>query len=129
MSRSEKVKNGYSKYLQTSLINYQLKIVSQRTMASVSAGPVPSSPAGTAAVPDCKAAWWPASQGALEPWHHGRPGCSDNQGVEMGSGPTVDQVVQAGAGQLHWNLVELKQNKGNIGQDFFLAINKKISVW
>lgn len=119
------MKNVYSQYLQTILINYELKIVSQRMMASVSAWPVSSSPAGMAEVPDCKAAWWPASQGALEPWHHGTPRCSDNQGVEMGSGPTVDLVVQAGVGQLFWNLVELKQNKGNIGQDFFLAINKK----
>lgn len=88
-------------------------------MASVSACPVSSSPAGMAEVPDCKAAWWPALQGALEPWHHGRPRCFDNRGVEMGSGPTVDPVVQAGVCQLFWNLVEFKENKGNIGQDFF----------
>lgn len=113
MSRSEKVKNGYSKYLQTILINYELKIVSQTMTASVSAWPVSSSPAGMAEVPDCKAAWWPASQGALEPWNHGRPRCSDNREVEMGSGPTVDPVVQAGVCQLFWNLVELKENKGN----------------
>lgn len=124
MSRSEKVKNGYSKYLQNILITYELKIVSQRRMASVSACPVSSSPAGMAEAPDCKAAWWPASQGASEPWHHGRPRCSDNPGVEMGSGPTVDPVVQAGVRQLFWNLVELKEKEGNKGQDFFLAINK-----
>lgn len=54
-----------------------------------------SSPAGMAELPDCKAVWRPASKGAWEPWHRGRLRCFDNQGGEMGSGPTVDLVVQA----------------------------------
>lgn len=82
-------------------------------MVPVGAWPVLSSPAGMTEVPDRKAAWRSASQGALGPWRHGRLRCFDNQGGEMGSGPTVAPVVQAGMCRLFCNLLELKENKEN----------------
>lgn len=68
-----------------------------------------SSPADMAELPDCKA----ASHGALEPWHHERLRCFDNQGGEMGSGSTVDLVVQAVMCRLWCNVLSLKENKIN----------------
>lgn len=63
------------------------------------------SPAGMAEVLECKAAWRLASQGAWGRWHCGEPRCSGTQGGGRGNGPSADQVVRAGAGQL-WKKVE-----------------------
>lgn len=66
------------------------------------------SPAGMADVLECKAAWRPAAQGAWGRWRCWEPGCSGTRGVERGSGPSADQVVHVGAGQL-WKKREQKR--------------------
>lgn len=77
-----------------------------------------------AELPDCKAVRRPASRDALELWHHGKLRCFDNQGGEMGSGPTVDRVVQAVVCRLYCNVLSLKENKMNRGYGM-TAMNKK----
>lgn len=110
--RAERKNNGLSEVK----IN-QVKITTAETAAS-------SSPAGMAELPDHKAAWRPASQGALELGRHGWLRCSDNQGGETGSGPTVDPVVRAGVGRLFYSLLTLKGNKEKKGHGLVL-MNKK----
>lgn len=53
-----------------------------------------------AEVLECKAAWRPASQGALERWRCEGLRCSGTRVVGRGSDPNADPVVQAEAGQL-----------------------------
>lgn len=91
------------------LTNYELVMIKHTIMRWLAS----SSPAGMAELPDCKAVWRPASQGALEPWHRGRLRCFDNQGGEMGSGPTVDLVVQAVMSRL-CVIIKRKQNEQRV---------------